>query len=266
MRSATRSGPRSPGCCWPAGRIASRSGRIASVTSAPIAPVAGTTPSPSASAPSAPDPRRDQVRPADEIGDKAVGRGLIDFLRAAQLLHAPALHHRNAVRHRQSLVLIMGDKDKGDAGFALQRLQFRPHPLAQLGVQRRQGFVQQQDLRPRRQRARQGHPLLLPARKLIGAAMLHPFQPDQFHHPGHGRGDLGLGTPQHPQGKADVLRHGQMRKQGVMLKHRIDRAILGRQTRDIAPEDGNLARRSAGRTRQSAAEAWSCRSPRGQAA
>ena len=57
----------------------------------------------------------------------------------------------------------MGDKNKGDAGFALQGFQLRPHPVAQFGIQGRKRFVQQQDFRAGGQSPRQGDALLLAA-------------------------------------------------------------------------------------------------------
>ena len=65
----------------------------------------------------------------------------------------------------------MGDKDKGDAGFQLQPLQFNLHFLAQLQVQRRKRFVQKQNLGRWGQSAGQGHPLLLAAGQLAGFAI-----------------------------------------------------------------------------------------------
>src|SRR3546814_5304645 len=58
------------------------------------------------------------------------------------------VHHRDAVGHRQRLVLVMGDDHEGDADALLQVHQLEAHPLAQLGVERRQRLVQQQHLRP----------------------------------------------------------------------------------------------------------------------
>ena len=53
----------------------------------------------------------------------------------------------------------------------LQPLQLDLHLLAQLEVERRQRLVEQQHLRPVRQRAGERHALLLAARELAGAAL-----------------------------------------------------------------------------------------------
>ena len=70
--------------------------------------------------------------------------------------------------------------------------------------------------------------------------MLHPIQPGQGHHPRHRCLDLIPGLPQHPQCKTHILRNTQMRTQRIVLKHGAHRLVFGRQTGDIAAEDGNL--------------------------
>ena len=49
-------------------------------------------------------------------------------------------------------------------------------------VERRERLVQEPDLRPHRQRARDPHPLLLPARQLPRQVALRPLRPDELDH------------------------------------------------------------------------------------
>ena len=73
---------------------------------------------------------------ADEIGDEtAIGMFVKLAGRSNLPDHAP-VHDGGAVGHRQRLVLIVGDDDKGDADGMLQAHEFQPHRLAQLGVER----------------------------------------------------------------------------------------------------------------------------------
>ena len=69
-------------------------------------------------------------------------------------------------RLREGFRLVVSDIDRGDAGFALQALEFDPHLLAQLGIEIGERFIQQQQARFPGERARQRQPLLLPAGKL----------------------------------------------------------------------------------------------------
>ena len=55
---------------------------------------------------------------------KRFRRVAIDLLGGADLFDSPGIHHRDPVRHRQRLLLRVGDEDEGDADLALQRDQF----------------------------------------------------------------------------------------------------------------------------------------------
>ena len=129
----------------------------------------------------------------------------------------------------------MGHKDKGDAGFHLQPLQFDLHRLTQFQIQGRQRFIQQQHFGLRGQGARQRHALLLAARKLAGLAVCHRIELDQCQHLGGARFHLGRRFAQHLKAKGNVLRHGQMRKERIGLEHRIHRPLVWRQIGDVLP-------------------------------
>src|SRR3546814_6058862 len=51
---------------------------------------------------------------ADEGGDEGGLRVLVDLGAGADLLDDALAHHRDAVRHRQRLALVVGDVDEGD--------------------------------------------------------------------------------------------------------------------------------------------------------
>ena len=74
----------------------------------------------------------------------------------------PSLNTAQPVAQRQRLVLIVGDDDEGDADFALDRLEFDLHLLAQFEVQRAQWLVEQQHPWAPDQRSREGDALTLP--------------------------------------------------------------------------------------------------------
>ena len=77
----------------------------------------------------------EEVGAADEVGDELVRRPLVDLARRADLLDAAAVHHRDRVRQRQRLALVVRHVHRGNAELALQPFQFKPHALAQLGVE-----------------------------------------------------------------------------------------------------------------------------------
>ena len=106
---------------------------------------------------------RKQVGLADEGGDELGFRVVVQVVHGAQLLDLALVHQGNPVGHHEGLLLVMGDKDKGDAELGLQVLQFDLHVLAQFGIESGKGLVQQENLGTAHQGAREGDPLPLPA-------------------------------------------------------------------------------------------------------
>lgn len=71
---------------------------------------------------------------ADEAGDKGAGRAGVHLLGRAKLLHHAAVHHDHVLRQRHGLHLVVGHEQTGDAGVAVELLDFQPCLCAQLGV------------------------------------------------------------------------------------------------------------------------------------
>ena len=107
---------------------------------------------------------------AEEARDERRGRTQIDFLGSAELLDAALVHYRDLVGHRERFFLIVRDEEKSDAGLALHGFQFGAHFLAELGIERGQGLVEQQHLRLEHERAGERHTLLLAAGELGGGS------------------------------------------------------------------------------------------------
>ena len=100
-----------------------------------------------------------------------IGRLLVDLARRADLDDPALVHHRDLVRQRQRLALVVGDVDGGEVELALQPLELGAHAVAQLGVEIGERLVEQQELRLHHQRARERQPLLLAAGELGGVAV-----------------------------------------------------------------------------------------------
>ena len=81
----------------------------------------------------------------------------------------------DAIGQGQGLSLVMRDVDERAADLAVQPAELRLHLEADLQVERRQRFVQQQHLRAVHDRARE-RALHLPARELVAPPMLEPVQ------------------------------------------------------------------------------------------
>ena len=118
----------------------------------------------------------DDVGLADEVGDELRRGRIVELARRALLRDAALLHHHDAVRDGQRLLLIVGDVDGGEAEALLQLADLGAHAAAQAGVEVRQRLVEQQHLRLEHQRAGDGDALLLAARKLGRQAVAHPAE------------------------------------------------------------------------------------------
>src|SRR5438128_1468717 len=93
----------------------------------------------------------------------SAGRRFVSLVRPRDLLHAPGVHHHDAIGERHRLGLVVGDEDRGGAHGALDLPELDLHLLAQLRVEVRERLVEQQDARPDHESASERDALLLPA-------------------------------------------------------------------------------------------------------
>ena len=180
---------------------------------------------------------------ADELGDERRGRTQVEVARGVDLLDAALAEHRHPVRHRERLALVVGDEHEGDAQLALQFLQLALHLLAQLQVQRAQRLVQQQHPRPVDQRPGQRHALALAAGELRRLACAVAGQGHQRQGLLGARQALGPGDALDLQAVGDVVQHAHVGEQRVVLEHRVDVALVGRQAGGLRPVDADGAGR-----------------------
>ena len=137
----------------------------------------------------------------------------------------------------------MGDVDGGDAKLALDATDLGAQLHPNLGVQRRQRLVEQQNLGVDRQGPRQRHPLLLSARELMGIALAEIRQMDDVEHLGDGALDVGRRLAGDLQPEADVVGDCHVGEQGIGLKHHAHVALIGRFLRDVLAVDDDSATR-----------------------
>ena len=118
----------------------------------------------------------------------AVARTLIHGPWVGQLLDAALVHDRNAVRHGQRLLLVVGDVEEGGPGLLVYAPQLGLHLLAQLEVEGSEWLVEQQRARTIHQRAGQRDALSLAARKLSGSPIRQSLEPHGSEHLRHSLG------------------------------------------------------------------------------
>lgn len=100
---------------------------------------------------------------ADEVGNE-VGFGVIvEIVDGAELFDFTFIHQGDPIGHDECFLLIVGDKNEGDAEFCLQIFQFDLHVLAELGIEGRERFVEEEDLGAADEGAGESYALALPA-------------------------------------------------------------------------------------------------------
>ncbi len=195
------------------------------------------------------DLARNAAREADELEREGRRRPAVDRVGRVILLDPAAIHHRDPVGHDQRLVLIVRHEDRRGAELAQQPPELDLHRLAQLAVERGEGLVEQQQLRPDGERPRHGHALLLPAGQRLDRTVGERRHMHEVEEAGDRRRDLARRSALGLQAEGDVLRDCQVRKERVALEDDADVALVRRQARELAPieRDGaRIRRREAG--------------------
>jgi hypothetical protein len=129
-----------------------------------------------------------------------------------------AVHHGDPVAHREGLVLVVGDVDRCQPELALDRDQLGSNADSQLGIQVREGLVQQQHLGIHDQGSCQGDTLLLPAAELAGEALLETGETQELQGVRHALGCALAADTCQAQSVADVFGNAHVGEQGVILK------------------------------------------------
>ena len=115
------------------------------------------------------------------------------------------------------------------------------HLLAQLGVQVGERLVEQQDVRPRHDGARQRHALLLPAGEFARPPLLEAAQAHHVQRLGDAALLLRRRQLPHAQAEGDVVRHRHVGKQRIGLEHHRGVAPVRRHVGHVAVAEPDLA-------------------------
>jgi hypothetical protein len=114
--------------------------------------------------------------------------------------------------------------------------------MTQLGIERAQRLVQQQELRALCEAACERYALLLPTRELVRLTFGIGLELDQIEHLRHTLLYLIFGHSVAPKTKGNVIPNRQVWKKSVTLKHHVDRALIRREPHDVLTRKKNLTR------------------------
>ncbi len=121
-------------------------------------------------------------RLADEGSNIKICRPFLEIMLIGELLQHPAFHHRDPVRQRVGLGLVMGDEDRRHRAVLEQTFQPAAQHGAQLRLELAHRLVQHIKIGVAHQGPRQRCALLLAARNRIGIAIEDRFDFDQRGH------------------------------------------------------------------------------------
>jgi len=172
---------------------------------------------------------RHQVDVAEKLQHERRGRAVVDLVGGADLLDAALVHDDHAVGDLERLLLVVGDEDAGHVDLVVQPAQPAAQLLADLGVERAEGLVEQQHLGLDGQGAGQRDALALAARELVRVALGQRLELDQAQQVQHAAADLRIGRPHrlgaHAQAEGDVLEDRQVAEQRVVLEDEAHAAV-----------------------------------------
>ena len=153
------------------------------------------------------------------------------------------VHDGNPIAHSERLFLVVSDVEERHPQAPVELAELGLHFAPQLEIQRTERLIEQHDLGLQDDRAGQGDPLPLAARKLTGHPMCEDawIQPDRLESASNPAGDVGRRNASALEAERDVAAHIQVRKQRVALEHHPELPRIGPLLVDATAGDPDLA-------------------------
>src|SRR5690606_29838366 len=170
----------------------------------------------------------------DEAGNESVAGRVVDDVWRVCLLDLAVEHDDDAVAEGHRLLLVVGDVDHGGAEPPLELGELDPHLDAQLGVEVREGLVEEEDVRLTHDRAAQRDTLPLAAGQFTGSPPEQRLDAEDLGCLEDARLPLAAFVAQVPQPEGEVLLDGHVRVEGVVLEDHRDVAGPGVEAGDVA--------------------------------
>ena len=171
------------------------------------------------------------VHAAEEVHHERCGWMIEQLFRAAVLLDPSGVHDDDAIGELERLFLIVRDEDARHVNLLVQPPEPPAKLLPDLGIERAEGLVEQQDLRFDRQRSRQRDALPLTARQLTRIPVAEVIELNQLEQMPHAIMNGLSGRPAiarlHAQAKRDVFEDRHVPEERVMLKDEPDPPVPG---------------------------------------
>src|SRR4029077_3686543 len=141
--------------------------------------------------------------------------------------------------------LIVRDENAGDMDAVVQSAQPAAQIAAHARIERTERLIEQQDRRLDCERARERDALALPAGELRGIALREIAELDEIEQLGDAALQLRASRPSppapHAKAERDVLEHGEMTEQRIVLEYESDVALARGDLRDVASFEAHAA-------------------------
>ena len=160
----------------------------------------------------------EEVR-ARERRDERVARPADELTRRSRLTKLAVDDHADAARERRGVLEIVRHEQDGDLETGQQLLQLRADVGLRVGIERRERLVEQQHLRVAGQGAGERDALALSAGEVSGPCALEVPDPEAV--------EVFVGFVS--AAVLDVLAHGQVREERVVLEHQSDHSPVRRE-------------------------------------
>ena len=182
-----------------------------------------------------------QIGGAEERRDEPRAGPLVERARLPDFLEAAAIHHADPVRHAECFFLIVRDEDGRDPDRALDLTDRAPQLLTNFRVERAERLVEQQHAGLMRESSCERDALLLAARQLARQPLVVAVERDELQQLGAPLASLCATNSARAQRELDVVRHGHVAEQRVVLKDEADLALLRAEARHVAPMQHDAA-------------------------
>ncbi len=151
---------------------------------------------------------------------------LVDVERGSALDDPAPEEQEHPIAEEKSLVPVVGDVDRGGAGPAESVAELRSELGPPFGIDGGERLVEEDDRRPRGERAREGDPLPFAPRERLGRPVLEPVEVEELDDLVHPAIDLLVRPPSDRKAVGDVLPDRPAREERRLLEQDPDPASV----------------------------------------
>ena len=182
----------------------------------------------------------DHRRLSEKSRRKRSIRILVNLQRRSLLLDTSPVGNDDLIRHLNSLILIMSNKNAGDPQLLDHILQPASKLRTDLRINSRKRLIQKKQLWIGSQRPGKSNSLSLTTGQLTWISFFQSFQPDQlyqFHNP---LLDILLIRFLYFQSKRNIIIHSHITEKGIILEHKSNASLAGRNIIDHSSVNDDL--------------------------